>query len=53
MRVALRTCPENDHVVVGTDRRAVRCAAARPAVTPYHQKGNLFSGHALKSKAFL
>ncbi len=44
----LGASPESLNSEVGTDRRAVRCAAARPAVAPYHQQGNLLSGHALK-----
>ncbi len=33
-----RGCTESLNSEVGTDRRAVRCAAARPAVAPYHQQ---------------
>ncbi len=44
----LRACPKNKHIEVGTDRRAVRCATARPAVAPYHLQGNLLSGHTLR-----
>ena len=32
----------NSAIEVGTDRRAVRYAAARPAVTPYHKQTNCF-----------
>ncbi len=43
----LEACLEISDFEVGTDRRAVRCAAARPAVAPYHEQNNSLSGHGL------
>ena len=37
---SLGPCLEDKQVKVGTDRRAVRSAAARPAVAPYHQQAS-------------
>ncbi len=47
------THSEKSNSEVGTDRRAVRCATARPAVAPYHQQGNLLSGQVLRTRRLL
>ncbi len=41
-RFRLQSVSGNSAFEVGTDRRAVRYAAARPAVAPYHEQATYF-----------